>query len=156
MPKTVNRVGEQLIMNKMKTLKLSVVALMAAGFLASCGGGMKGDMKKSLDLSCKATEASLASMKAPEDAKLKEASEKANKAAEDFGKKMAEKYKDAKPDEKLSKWVEEEMGKCKAFKDMQAYQEEQMKKIEAELKAAQDSANAELEAALEASPSDAK
>lgn len=131
----------------MKTLKLSVAAFAAAGLLASCGGGMKGDIDKMAKLACSSTEAQLALTKNPEDAKAKEALEKANKEMEEFSKKMDAKYKDKKEDKEMTKYAEEAFKKCKAVEELSKLMEEQA----AAAQAAADSAAAAAMAADTAS-----
>lgn len=115
----------------MKTLKLTVACLAVAGLLASCGGGMKGDIDKMAKLACNYTEAKLASEKAPDDAKLKEAVEKAEKEGKEFSEKMDAKYKDKKDDKEMQKYAEEAFKKCKATEELKAFMEEKMAKEQA-------------------------
>lgn len=124
----------------MKTLKISLVAVLAAGFFASCGGGInKGDIKKTAELTCKYYEAQVNAYKNGEDALSSEGVKKSMDELSAWGKKLEEKYKgkksDKAQDEKAAKIYEEEMGKCKVkIEDItKAAEEYTKKKMEEEM-----------------------
>ncbi len=75
-----------------------VIAVGALGFIAACGGGDKGKMKKMKEAMCACKDAACV--------------DKVNKDYADFMKSMEDKYKgDKKPDEDMMK-IGEEMAKC--------------------------------------------
>lgn len=126
----------------MKTLKITLSAIIAVAFLASCGGSIKkADLVKYAELQCKINEVQLNSYKNGEDPYETQAYKDAAKALEEYNKKMSEKYKDKKTSEKdaekMGKILEEEMAKCKVKnEDVTAAMNEYFdKKLEESLKA---------------------
>lgn len=119
----------------MKTLKISLLTVGVAFFMASCGGGIEKDVKSMAAAECKKIEADLKSRQNPDDASLKEAYDKAKTELNDLRKKLGEKYK-GKDDsnKKAGELYEKAMEKCQAKKDLEAFKEKQRKEEEEELK----------------------